>query len=338
MRTRIIAFVGFVGFVAASLTGLAADDAASSTFSSVRPTIEQALGFLRTDAEKWRAERQCATCHHGTFTVWTMAEARRAGFAVDSEFLADSLTWTKTKLERVDDPRGTEPGRNMMNSPLIYLALMNRLMPDEQILSEQEARQIEGHLLRHQEQDGSWSWSMAPAKNRPPPFFESDEVATLLVLTVLADREATPSAELQHSRAKAAQWLARTPPNDTTQAAALRLLHKSAQGPSDALLPSEIGKFLSLQQPDGGWAQLKDRPSDAYATGQALYVLSLAGVPPQRTEIRRGVEFLVATQQADGSWPMTRRGHEGVTPSDFVIPINYFGAAWATLGLIRSAN
>jgi hypothetical protein len=33
---------------------------------------------------------------------------------------------------------------------------------------------------------------------------------------------------------------------------------------------------------------------------------------------------------------MTRRGHPGVTPSDNVVPITYFGSAWATLGLMRS--
>lgn len=97
-----------------------------------------------------------------------------------------------------------------------------------------------------------------------------------------------------------------------------------------------MGAFLRRQNKGGGWGQLKELPSDAYATGQALYVLSLAGVKNDRAEIRGGVAFLVASQKDDGSWPMNRRGHPGVTPGPFTVPIIYFGSAWATLGLMRS--
>jgi len=67
-----------------------------------------------------------------------------------------------------------------------------------------------------------------------------------------------------------------------------------------------------------------------------LYVLSLAGEKNDRKEVRRAVTFLVDRQKEDGSWPMVRRGHLGVTPSGFVVPITYLGSAWATLGLMRS--
>jgi hypothetical protein len=52
--------------------------------------------------------------------------------------------------------------------------------------------------------------------------------------------------------------------------------------------------ILRRQNPDSGWGQIKDAPSDAYATGQALYALSLAGVEFDRAKLRlsrnRGVE------------------------------------------------
>jgi len=40
---------------------------------------------------------------------------------------------------------------------------------------------------------------------------------------------------------------------------------------------------------------------------QTLYVLSLVGFTADRPEIKRGIDFLVATQSADGSWPMISR-------------------------------
>ena len=105
--------------------------------------------------------------------------------------------------------------------------------------------------------------------------------------------------------------------------------------PAEALRPS-IDEFLGRRNGDGGWGQLRGAPSNAYATGQALYVLSLAGVANDRAEVRRAVAFLVATQKDDGSWPMTPRSHPGATPAANPVPITYFGSAWATLGLLRS--
>ena len=48
--------------------------------------------------------------------------------------------------------------------------------------------------------------------------------------------------------------------------------------------------------------------------------------------------FLVSTQKEDGSGPMTRRGHPGVTPGEFTVPIIYFGSAWGTMGLMRTVG
>ena len=75
--------------------------------------------------------------------------------------------------------------------------------------------------------------------------------------------------------------------------------------------------------------------SDAFATGQTLYVLSLAGYTADRREINRGIDFLVATQKPDGSWPMTSRSTPDGRPgsSKLLTPINCAASSWATLGL-----
>jgi squalene cyclase len=40
---------------------------------------------------------------------------------------------------------------------------------------------------------------------------------------------------------------------------------------------------------------------------RALYVLSLVDYTAERPEIKRAIDFLVATQKPDGSWPMISR-------------------------------
>jgi squalene cyclase len=244
--------------------------------------------------------------------------------------------WTRDRLDRIDQPRDKRPGWSMVSTPALYLSVMALSVPKQDAMSADALKRIAGHLVRHQEADGSWSWASAPAKNRPPPVFESDEVATLLGYLALGPQvpaDPKEKSEVRDARTKAAAWLAKTKRTDTTQSAVLWLLVKvQAKEPAQA----EIDQLLGRQNKDGGWGQLKDAASDAYATGQALYVLSLAGVKNDRDEVRRAVTFLVDKQKEDGSWPMARRGHPGVTPSDFVVPITYFGSAWATLGLMRS--
>src|SRR5262249_17807617 len=156
-----------------------APNGAAST-REARRTIERGLTFLEKDALAWRNERQCATCHHGTMTVWALSEATSRGYAVKPETLADVTEWTKERLKGIDKPRDTRPGWRMVNTPALYLAMMAQAVPKQGAVSAEELRRIAGHLVRHQEADGSWAWSSAPPGNRPPPHFESDEAATPL--------------------------------------------------------------------------------------------------------------------------------------------------------------
>src|SRR5262249_27874817 len=297
MRFRSILCAALAAFLAlaVSLRSVQADDPKKPVPSETavtpqqgRRAVERGLDFLQQDAAKWRKERECSTCHHGTMTVWALCEAKSQGYEVADETLKETVKWTKDRLEGIDKPRDTRPGWSMVNTPALYLATMAQAIPRQEAVSAHELEQIAGHLLRHQEEDGSWAWSSAPPKNRPPPVFESDEVATLLAFMALGPQVPADPKEksaARESREKAAAWLAKNKPNDTTQAAALRLLLKVRAGEPAPTLQPEIDAFLRRQNKDGGWGQLADLPSDAYATGQALYVLNLAGVKKDREEV-----------------------------------------------------
>src|SRR5262245_37548534 len=154
--------------------------AAAATPQEGRKAVERGLDFLQKDAAQWRKDRQCSSCHHGTMTVWALTEAKSQGYDVAAETLADAAKWLKERLDGIDLPRDTRPGWSMVNTPALYLSGMALGVLKQGAVSADELKRIAGHLLRHQEDDGSWAWSSAPPKNRPPPVFESDEVATLL--------------------------------------------------------------------------------------------------------------------------------------------------------------
>jgi hypothetical protein len=143
----------------------------------------------------------------------------------------------------------------------------------------------------------------------------------------------------RQSLEQAVAWLEHAELPDHLQAKALKLLVAIRTGKSSDALQPAIDELLSLQRPDGGWSQLPEMPSDAFATGEVLYVLALAGVSADRPEIRRAVDFLVRTQSPDGSWPMTSRATPNGEPGSakLLTPITCAATSWATLGLTRIA-
>lgn len=67
------------------------------------------------------------------------------------------------------------------------------------------------------------------------------------------------------------------------------------------LVNSRVKQLLGIERTDGGWAQNPELESDAYATGTVLFTLHEAGVPATDPAYRRGVEYRLRTQLAEGS-------------------------------------
>ena len=84
---------------------------------------------------------------------------------------------------------------------------------------------------------------------------------------------------------------------------------------------------------------------DAYATGQALYALQAAGKMPVSAPVyKKGVDFLLNSQAADGSWHVKSRSiwiqpyFEGGFPYDHDQWISAAGTAWASMALSLTAE
>jgi squalene cyclase len=214
------------------------------------------------------------------------------------------------------------------------LAVAARSLPSLEEGQRQSLQLIADEIVKKQQPDGSWEFFLSR-----PPMNESQTTETVWIIMALQGetREGTPEAQ-RAALAKGVAWLEDAKLPENHQDKVLKVLLAARAGQTRETVQTTIDELFALQRADGGWSQtVPEMRSDAFATGQTLYALALAGYTDERPEIKRAIKFLVATQEPDGSWPMLSRSTPDGKPgsSKLLTPIKCGAAAWATLGLAR---
>lgn len=280
--------------------------------------------------------------------LWTFNEAKSAGYPVDERALQEAREWAfgdmKTNSLTVE-----APPRDVVNLGWVYTLLSMETAPGftagasardthfpvpgpmsgtngDQIAAAR--RVLLEQIIAKQTTNGSWG---KPLDERVPLGGPVEDIAILCRLALLQSGETSPAVTT--CIAKAASWLAANGDKTSRQARNFRLLMNLREGKSAEELRPVIETISAEQNADGGWSQTPELASDAYATGQTLYVLARAGVKPDAAAMRRGVDFLRQAQREDGSWPMRSRVN-----AKNLNPITATGTAWAVLGLARAAH
>jgi hypothetical protein len=313
----------------------------------VQQAVERAVGYLQAESAAWLKTRKCAACHHVPMPLWALGEAGRQGYVIDEGFVTatvESLLGSRDKLmaskifPNPADPPDPRPQGRGLNMGLPFLAVAARSLPTLERGQERSLELVAEEIARKQRPDGSWEFF---ATLRRPPINESQATDAAWIIMALQGETGPDAPESRRAvLSRALAWLDAAKPSDLHQEKVLRLLLAIRPGkPRDTMQPA-VDELLALQRSDGGWSQIVPEPkSDAFATGQTLYVLSLAGYTAERPEITRGIDFLVATQKADGSWPMTSRSTPDGSPggAKLLTPITCAASSWATLALARLA-
>ena len=157
-------------------------------------------------------------------------------------------------------------------------------------------------LLKTQEKEGHWV-----RQTSRPPLEDSNVMCTTLAIRGLQKYAVKSQSEkVDKAVHLAKKWLAAAPlKTEEDKVARLWSVHLLGGKPDEIKAARSV--VLADQREDGGWAQLDSMKSDAYATGQALFVLQDTGLATTDAAYQRGVQFLLKTQEKDGSWLVVTR-------------------------------
>jgi squalene cyclase len=192
------------------------------------------------------------------------------------------------------------------------------------------------YLKSHQAPDGQWAY--AAADTRPPlcSGYIGQTALAMRALQLYAPK--TDKAAYDRSIQLAAEWIAKAEPKNNDDLG-WKLLALAWSGKNKEATEKVRRELLAIQRADGGWSDIAPMESTAYATGKALVALQTAGVPVSDAAYQRGVQYLLKTQQEDGSWYVRTRAmafqpyFDAGFPHDFDQWISAAGTSWATMAL-----
>jgi ankyrin repeat protein/mono/diheme cytochrome c family protein len=268
--------------------------------ASVRAAIERSLPLLQKSDVSFFKKAGCVSCHNNTITAMVVAAAREKKLAVDEPIARGQLRtiatyvdgWRDRALQGIGIPGDAD------TVSYILLGLAAEKHPAD------AATDAQAYLLKRQQvPDGRWRI----LAHRPP--IESSDIqvtaASMRALQLYAP--AAMRASYQQAVRRAVDWLTKQAPV-TTEERAFHLLGLGWGGASRTLIQQAARALIAEQRADGGWAQTPLLSSDAYATGQALVALAESGaVRATDPAFVRGVQYLLRTQYADGSWYVRTR-------------------------------
>jgi ankyrin repeat protein len=301
----------------------------------IRGAVEKSIALLQHSSDVFLANRRaCVSCHHQNLPSVALGWARDRGFAVDEASISrmvdrQSDTWSRRVQAAYEMDRPFPGPPQLLGYGLWGLSAVGGsadTLTDAMV----------GYLAAIQRADGHWT---PGAISRPPMGIGEIMVTTLamraLQLYPLQGRRDELGTRVERAR----NWLASSRP-DTHQERVFKLLGLAWAGTSADQLSDEFKILVAAQRPDGGWPQLPHLASDAWATGQALVALRIAGgVPATDPGYKRGIDYLLRTQFNDGSWYVQSRAWPFQPSFDSSFPfgkdqwISAGATAWATMAL-----
>jgi ankyrin repeat protein len=300
----------------------------------IRDAASRNLALFQSSQKKWFDVQRCDSCHHQYQPALAYRSAREHGIPFDEAIArADAArAFTYADLDRVvqyswiiepavDDAYRLIAADAAGVRPNLSTAVMARI------------------LAARQNREGDWP----SHRQRPPSSYSNVTFTALGVRAIQLYSHPTQKTEVAKHVALARKWLLSHRAVDTEERT-YKLLGLKWSGGDRASIEAATRDLAKTQEADGGWSSLDGRVSDAYSTGQALVALhDGGGVPISDKNWQRGIDWLLKTQAADGSWhvatrlyppaPLSPPYYESGLPYGHDQFLSAQGGAWAVMAL-----
>ena len=299
---------------------------------SLQAAVQKGVATMDAIGPAFTNRMHCVTCHNHSLPAMARQLAAVAGVAVEPAVASHSTettlqTWTSRRNARFVGQCGGSGYVPTVTYALVSMAEEGtpaNSLTDSQVVC----------LASRQSADGSWK-----VNDMRPPLSGNPFVYTALAIRAL-DAYAPPSlhADMQRRIDRARAFLEATQPNDT-QDEAFKLMGLVWSRSAAEDIAAQAKRVRALQRADGGWAQTSLMTPDAYATGQSLHALRLAGTSPADATYTAGVQYLLRSQRQDGSWFVQSRGFGFQPYFDYGFPhgtsqfLSAAATSWAVMAL-----
>jgi N-acyl-D-amino-acid deacylase len=314
----------------------------SITDEELSSAISRAFGVLKTGAKNYPEHRSCFSCHHQTLPLLALSLHGRKDVAdeptefLESKAVSEIIQFTEEsfvgKRQSMLEGHGVGGGSLTVGYGLWVMDLAGT--PRNETID----AMVE-YLLKAQADDGGWNFQSV----RPPAASSRAMTAAIAVYGLRAYGDSESQKDRVASAFARAKLWSQSFESAPSQEDLVGQIWLSHQLEDRERVSSLVESLWRLQNEDGGWGQTADMESDAYATGQALLmIVQTAGKDASHSlwqKTARGVEYLLKTQKADGSWHVATRANPVQVYFDNGDPhgkdqfISMMATAWASAAI-----
>jgi hypothetical protein len=306
---------------------------------TVRDAVTRSVRIMQRGIDGFFGDHICGACHHHPMVQRVVALASKRGIAFDRA-MADRVTAWFAEQDR-------EFATKLLPGLTDEAALVTASMENGGDAAYGTAEFLTAHIesgvrtndletqaaaiARMQRADGHWE--TGPLRG----IFEGSKIA----VTATASRVLATYAPDPKRLERARRFIVQARPR-TTFERAYRLSGLVWTGASPKFVAEAVAELRGLQRTDGSWSYLHGAgPGDVPTTAIALVALHREGGMSVDDPIyRRGVAYLLRTQQSDGSWLVHSRAPPFQPPMETGFPhgkfqiVSFASTGWATLALL----
>jgi len=309
-------------------------------FQNTHDAVAKSIALLEEVSPKFFPKSGCISCHNVSIPLMALTQARHFGYSVRPAVtqLLEKQTVAVYSGQR-DNLMSGACGIVGSSSVASYsLVSLNDAGYAPDSLTDAVVR----CLSAAQYEDGRWHLGI---DTRPPLSAEGDIPETALsALAMKSYVIPAMASDLETRVQRARAFLASAKPVFGSDYPFRLLGLFWTNAPIDQI-QAAARELLAQQRSDGGWAQNSDLSSDSCQTGLSLSALVTAyPTSAKSVEYRRGVDYLMRTQEPDGSWHVRSRAFgfqpyfESGFPHGHDQWISMAATAWSVMALMPAAE